>query len=81
MESCPGVVPQWWYDRHGRRLRQPSPDTGQFFTRGNYAPVPDELTEYDLAVQGSIPPEIDGWYLRNGPNPGRPRATGSSATA
>ena len=48
------------------------PDTGQFFTRGNYAPVPDELTDYDLSVQGSIPPEIDGWYLRNGPNPRQP---------
>jgi carotenoid cleavage dioxygenase-like enzyme len=43
--------------------------TGQFYQRGNYAPVADELTEFDLAVEGSIPPELDGWYLRNGPNP------------
>ena len=43
--------------------------TGQFFTRGNYAPVADELTETDLPVSGAIPPELDGWYLRNGPNP------------
>ena len=40
-----------------------------FFRRGNYAPVADELTEYDLPVQGAIPDEIEGWYLRNGPNP------------
>ncbi|OBG18623.1 9-cis-epoxycarotenoid dioxygenase [Mycolicibacterium celeriflavum] len=40
-----------------------------FFRRGNYAPVADELTEYDLPVHGAIPPELDGWYLRNGPNP------------
>ena len=43
--------------------------TGTFFQRGNYAPVADELTEFDLTVEGSIPPELDGWYLRNGPNP------------
>ncbi len=43
--------------------------TGQFFQRGNYAPVTDELTEFDLPVEGAIPPELDGWYLRNGPNP------------
>lgn len=36
---------------------------------GNYAPVTDELTAYDLPVTGSVPPELNGWYLRNGPNP------------
>ena len=50
------------------------PSTGQFFELGNYAPVPDELTEFDLPVEGAIPPEIDGWYLRNGPNPRKPVA-------
>ncbi|NVN49025.1 carotenoid oxygenase family protein [Mycolicibacterium hippocampi] len=39
------------------------------FQVGNYAPVADELTEFGLPVQGSIPPELTGWYLRNGPNP------------
>jgi carotenoid cleavage dioxygenase len=48
------------------------PDAGPFHLRGNYAPVPDELTEYDLPVQGRIPAELDGWYLRNGPNPRTP---------
>jgi carotenoid cleavage dioxygenase len=43
-----------------------------FHMRGNYAPVPDELTEYDLPVEGAIPPELDGWYLRNGSNPRSP---------
>jgi carotenoid cleavage dioxygenase-like enzyme len=42
---------------------------GSFVTRGNYAPVADELTEFDLPVTGTIPPELDGWYIRNGPNP------------
>ena len=43
--------------------------TGDFFQRDNYAPVPDELTEFDLPVEGAIPAELSGWYLRNGPNP------------
>jgi carotenoid cleavage dioxygenase-like enzyme len=36
---------------------------------GNYAPVGQELTAGDLTVTGSIPKELTGWYLRNGPNP------------
>ena len=43
--------------------------TDQFFQRDNYAPVTDELTEFDLPVEGAIPAELNGWYLRNGPNP------------
>ncbi|MFB1294432.1 carotenoid oxygenase family protein [Mycobacterium sp. pW049] len=43
--------------------------TGNFFQMGNYAPVHDELSSSDLAVEGAIPAELDGWYLRNGPNP------------
>ncbi|CAN5509261.1 carotenoid oxygenase family protein [soil metagenome] len=45
------------------------PAEGQFFRTGNYAPVDDELTEFDLEVDGAIPADLDGWYLRNGPNP------------
>jgi carotenoid cleavage dioxygenase-like enzyme len=37
------------------------------FRTGNYAPVHDELTAFDLPVEGSIPAELNGWYLRNGP--------------
>jgi carotenoid cleavage dioxygenase len=43
--------------------------TGDFFQRDNYLPVTDELTAFDLPVEGAIPAELDGWYLRNGPNP------------
>jgi carotenoid cleavage dioxygenase-like enzyme len=43
--------------------------TGQFYQRDNYAPVADELTEFEPPVEGDIPAELDGWYLRNGPNP------------
>jgi carotenoid cleavage dioxygenase len=40
-----------------------------FHLRGNYAPVQQEVTAFDLPVEGAIPPEITGLYLRNGPNP------------
>jgi carotenoid cleavage dioxygenase-like enzyme len=40
-----------------------------FHLRGNYAPVMDELTVFDLPVTGAIPPELDGLYVRNGANP------------
>ena len=36
---------------------------------GNNAPVFDELTATDLEVTGSIPPELNGRYFRNGANP------------
>src|SRR5215471_9154173 len=39
------------------------------YLQGNYAPVHEELTATDLAVSGSIPEELCGRYLRNGPNP------------
>jgi len=40
-----------------------------FHLRGNYAPVPQEVTAFDLPVTGAIPRELSGLYLRNGPNP------------
>jgi carotenoid cleavage dioxygenase-like enzyme len=40
-----------------------------FHLRGNYAPVMDEVTTFDLPVTGAVPPELDGLYLRNGANP------------
>ncbi len=37
--------------------------------RGNGRPITEERTETGLKVTGSIPPELDGRYVRNGPNP------------
>src|SRR5438093_12072655 len=39
------------------------------YLEGNYAPLDDEITRYDLAVEGWIPSALTGHYLRNGPNP------------
>ena len=39
------------------------------YLQGNFAPVEEELTAFDLEVIGTIPAELEGRYLRNGPNP------------
>ncbi|GAA1274126.1 carotenoid oxygenase family protein [Pseudonocardia aurantiaca] len=36
---------------------------------GHLAPVPDEIDARELPVEGALPPELTGRYLRNGPNP------------
>ncbi|MBU6241598.1 MAG: carotenoid oxygenase family protein, partial [Acidobacteria bacterium] len=36
---------------------------------GNYAPVVDEVTAFDLPVIGELPKDLSGRYMRNGPNP------------
>ena len=40
-----------------------------FYVRGNFAPVAEEVAAFDLPVTGSVPTELVGRYLRNGPNP------------
>ena len=37
--------------------------------RGNWAPVQDEIVETELLVEGAIPPQLEGVYIRTGPNP------------
>ncbi|MEV0647626.1 carotenoid oxygenase family protein [Phytomonospora sp. NPDC050363] len=39
------------------------------YLSGNFAPVKEEVTAYDLPVTGTIPAHLNGRYLRNGPNP------------
>ncbi|MFF0777772.1 carotenoid oxygenase family protein [Streptomyces sp. NPDC003720] len=36
---------------------------------GRFAPVTEEVDAVDLEVTGELPDELDGVYLRNGPNP------------
>ncbi|MBD1846746.1 carotenoid oxygenase family protein [Cyanobacteria bacterium FACHB-63] len=35
----------------------------------NFAPIETELTVDELIVLGELPPELDGMFVRNGPNP------------
>ncbi len=44
------------------------PATSRYLA-GNYAPVTEEVTAFDLPVTGELPAELSGRYLRNGPNP------------
>jgi carotenoid cleavage dioxygenase len=46
--------------------RRPSPNP---YLSGNFGPVDTELTKRRLAVEGSIPRELRGTLLRNGPDP------------
>jgi carotenoid cleavage dioxygenase-like enzyme len=46
-----------------------------YWIQGNFAPVDDEIEAVALTVDGALPPELDGLYVRNGSNP----ASGSSA--
>jgi carotenoid cleavage dioxygenase len=39
------------------------------YEEGAFAPVYEERTSWHLQVHGSIPPDLDGLYVRNGPNP------------
>jgi carotenoid cleavage dioxygenase-like enzyme len=48
----------------------PPSELGPYLS-GNYAPITEEVTAFGLPVQGELPAELNGRYLRNGPNPAR----------
>jgi carotenoid cleavage dioxygenase len=50
------------------RKRLPQPDDSPFLT-GIHTPMGEELTLTELTVTGTIPDDLDGRYLRMGPNP------------
>lgn len=58
------------------RRRMPAPDRPHPFLSGIHAPMTSELTLFDLPVTGTIPAELDGRYLRIGPNPVTPQPKG-----
>lgn len=47
---------------------QPQPATNPYL-EGNYGPVHEEVTAFDLPVTGQLPPDLCGRLLRIGPNP------------
>ncbi len=51
------------------RERMKTPDQPNPYLSGIHAPMEAELTLDDLQVSGLIPTELDGRYLRIGPNP------------
>ena len=50
-------------------VRAPRPNENPYLA-GNYAPVEQEVTAFELPVTGEIPADLEGRWLRNGPNPG-----------
>ena len=54
------------------RRRLPPRDAPHPLLTGIHQPMTDELTLTDLVVEGTIPPELDGRYVRIGPNPAAP---------
>lgn len=42
-----------------------------FYLRDLHAPVLEEVESFDLPVEGAVPPDLHGLYVRNGPNPMR----------
>lgn len=51
---------------------QPVDPTTNRFLSGRFAPVHDELDTTDLRVEGKVPDDLNGTYMRNGPNPKYP---------
>ncbi len=47
----------------------PVQSLGNRYLSGNYRPVTEEVTAVDLPMTGTLPTELEGRYLRNGPNP------------
>ncbi len=54
------------------RRRLPPRDAPHPLLTGIHKPMTEELTLTDLMVEGVIPPELDGRYVRIGPNPAAP---------
>jgi carotenoid cleavage dioxygenase-like enzyme len=50
------------------RLRIVDPAANSYLS-GRYAPVDQETDADDLQVEGTLPADIDGVFIRNGPNP------------
>ena len=49
-------------------MNAPSGET-PFWMAGNFAPITEIVDAKNLTVTGEIPRELNGRYLRNGPNP------------
>lgn len=48
------------------------PSDINMYLNGQFAPVAEEVTAVDLEIIGELPAELNGRYLRNGPNPAAP---------
>lgn len=65
-------VPASTGTRRGPSTTQPRDSAGNRFLEGPFAPVDQEVIHRHLPVRGTLPPELDGLYVRIGPNPLKP---------
>lgn len=63
-----------WTSRQLGRLAPAEPNT---WLEGRFAPIETECTETSLRVTGQVPVDLNGLYLRNGPNPIEPPNSGA----
>ena len=50
-------------------MQNATDDRRSRYFEGHFAPVKEEVTAYDLPVTGRLPADLEGRYLRMGPNP------------
>lgn len=48
---------------------EPPPRGANPYLQGNFAPLPAEVETGELWTEGTLPPDLDGYLLRTGPNP------------
>jgi carotenoid cleavage dioxygenase-like enzyme len=58
-----------WHSGHWCLADEKPPTTDNPFLLNNFAPVHEEITADNLKVIGRVPADLDGMFLRNGPNP------------
>jgi carotenoid cleavage dioxygenase len=61
-----GATTTMWSRTGSLPRRRPSPNP---YLSGNFAPVDTEISKVRLPIEGSIPSDLQGTLLRNGPNP------------
>ena len=66
--------PDWYRQRRINKLIQNSENlqSSNPFLQGNFSPVTDELDVKNLSIEGEIPKDLFGIYMRNGSNPAFP---------
>lgn len=62
--------PDWYQGFLFRKFSKKKEDTTKNpYLQGNFAPVKDELFVDTLPIEGELPQDLLGIYMRNGPNP------------
>lgn len=65
------VFPDWYKQKQMNSLASQAEQKipSNPFLQGNFAPVHEELSSDNLTIEGQLPPDLTGVYMRNGANP------------